>query len=101
MGAMLCNRTDGAGIGKVIAFGICLSAGRFAQHIVTVGETFGLHPFCTLHGFADIFAKYKLTAHFAHRAGYGAANNRFTQPLYGTAQMAGETGLFVIQNTPR
>ena len=80
---------------------IGLCPGGFAQHVIAIGESLGLHSSGTFHRLADIFAQDELAAHFTHRTGDSGTNYGFAQSLYRAAKVAGDTGLFVVQHATR
>ena len=96
MGAGIGNGRDRTGIAEVIALGVRLGPGRFAQHVIAIGEALFLHSPGAFHRRLNVFAQNELAAHLAHGAADGGTDHRLTQTLDRRAQVAHRAGLVVI-----
>ena len=92
------NGGDRLGITEMVAAGVALGAGGFAQHVIAVGVAFGLKVFGAGHGFFDGLAQDEIAAHFLHRAGNGRADHRLAQPFHGGAQVAGDAAFSIVKH---
>ena len=92
------NRTR---IAQVIALGIRIRAGRFAEHIVAVGIALFFHLGGAFHRGHNGFTKHKLASHFLHGTRHGCTDHGFTHALDCRFQSTDRAGFVIVQHATR
>ena len=81
-GAAWCERRDRVGIGEMVALGVGVRAGRFAQHVVGIGIAPFLHAGGALGRLLDGPAEHELAAEFLHGLPDGGAHDRLAETFH-------------------
>ena len=95
------QRRDRVGIGAVVAQGVCLGAGRLAQHVVGIEIALADIVAAAPHGFVDGAAEHELLAHLAHGGRDGGADDRLAEPPHHGAQRPLDGALALVQHAAR